>query len=188
MRRLLLSMAASALVVALLPASALARNDHHKWHHSRHHHARVHKSKIRHKRFGNVTTPSATTPAPNTPGAPPADAVGKVATFDGKTLVIALNDGTTVSGKLMPDTKIECESMQNESSRASHHGEGDRGEQGVSGGDDKRGGDDNGRHEQGANSSNQCTTANLTPGTFIRGAELGISSAGAVWEKVDLIL
>ena len=32
-----------------------------------------------------------------------------------------------------------------------------------------------------------CTTANLTPGTTVIGAELKISSAGAVWDKVELM-
>jgi hypothetical protein len=57
----------------------------------------------------------------------------------------------------------------------SDHGDrGDRGDQG----------DDNGQDEQGEQA---CTTASLTPGASVRGAELKISSAGAVWDKVDLM-
>ena len=51
---------------------------------------------------------------------------------------------------------------------------------------DENGQGDNDQDDQGEN--NNCSMASLVPGAFIRGAELGISSAGAVFEKVDLIL
>jgi hypothetical protein len=186
MRRLVLTVTASAVVLAIAPASALARHGHHKRHHSRSHHARVH---VRHRRFGDIATPPATTPAPATPAAAPADAVGKVASFDGTKLTITLNDGTTnVSGKVTPDTEIECEAM--ETSSGTMHPDGDGGDESSgdnSQGDDSGRGDDNDRDDQGEN-NDRCTTANLIPGTFVRGAELELSSAGASWDKVDLIL
>lgn len=186
MRRLVLTVTASAVVLAIAPASALARHGHHKRHHSRSHHARAH---VRHRRFGDITTPPAMTPAPAIPGAAPADAVGRVASFDGTKLTITLNHGTTtVSGTVTPDTEIECEEM--ETSSSTMHPDGDGGDQrggDNSQGDDSGHGDDNDRDDLGEN-NDRCTTANLTPGTFIRGAELELSSAGAIWDKVDLIL
>ena len=32
-----------------------------------------------------------------------------------------------------------------------------------------------------------CTTADLTPGAVVQDAELRISSAGAVWDEVELV-
>lgn len=32
-----------------------------------------------------------------------------------------------------------------------------------------------------------CTTASLTPGTAVHEADLKVSGAGSVWEKVELI-
>jgi hypothetical protein len=151
MRRLVLTAVASAAVLALVPASALAR------HHARHHHSRSHhRTHIRHERFGNITTPPATTPAPTTPGAPPADSVGTVTSFTNGVLMLTLNNGSTVSGTVTGDTEIECEGAMDQSMQSAENA--------------------------------NCSMANLVPGAFIRGAELGISSAGAVFEKVDLIL
>ena len=42
-------------------------------------------------------------------------------------------------------------------------------------------GDDDGQDE-----AEHCTTAALVPGAVVREAELSVSSAGAVWEKVEL--
>jgi hypothetical protein len=192
MRRFMLTATASAVVLAIAPASALARHSHHKRHHSRTHH-------VRHKRFGDISTPPATAPAPTTPGAPPADAVGKVTSFDGTKLTITLNDGTTiVSGAVAPDTQIECEMTQPTSTSTVHMDGDGGGDQSGGGGDhsssgehqgqgDDNGQGDDGQDDQGQN-ANQCTTSNLTPGTFVRGAELKLSSAGAVWDKINLIL
>ena len=65
-------------------------------------------------------------------------------------------------------------------------GSGDNGGQNSGGdhGDQGDQGDDNDQDDQ---AQQACTTANLTPGASVRGAELKISSAGAVWDKVDLI-
>jgi hypothetical protein len=193
MRRMVLTATVSAVVLALAPASALGRHNGHRRHHSRSHHAKVHR--IRTKRFGDVSTPPATTPAPTTPGAPPADAVGTVTSFDGTTLVITLSDGkTTESGMVTSETEIECETMTpttTPTGMPSGHDDGDGGQSGgqdQNGGDDNGQGDDDGQDDQNENENNQCTSANFTPGTFVRGAELKLSSAGAVWDKVDLIL
>jgi hypothetical protein len=51
-------------------------------------------------------------------------------------------------------------------------------------GDDNGGDDDNAQEQENAGS---CSTADLTPGTIVREAELRISSAGATWDKVALI-
>jgi hypothetical protein len=212
MRRIVFTTAASVVVIALAPASAMARG-HHKRHHSRTH------ARVRHELFGNVTTPTTTTPTTPTTPTPPADAAGTVDSFTNGLLVIKLNDGSTVSGMVTSNTEIECEMTQpttatggddgdqsggggDEGSGGSTQGSGG-GDQGSGGGDQGSGGGDQGASagtqgsggdDQGDGSDEQgqtnqtCTTADLTPGAFIRGAELGISSAGATWDKVDLIL
>jgi hypothetical protein len=53
-------------------------------------------------------------------------------------------------------------------------------------------GDDNGDNNNGGGggdegNSQTCTTASLTPNTVVQGAELKITSAGAVFDQVDLI-
>jgi len=190
MRRMILPAATSALVLALVPAGAMARqHSHHKRHRARHH-QRVHR--VIHRRFGDVNNP-ATTP---TTGTPSSDAVGTVDSFTNGTLTIKLNNGSTVSGMVTNDTEIECEASSSTVSTNLYR-DGDGGGSGGSGSGDNSGqnsggdhgdqgdqGDDNDQDDQGQQA---CTTANLTPGASVRGAELKISSAGAVWDKVDLI-
>jgi hypothetical protein len=187
MRRMILAAATSSLVLAFVPAAAMARqHSHHKRHHARHH-ARVHR--VTHRRFGDVNNP-ATTP---TTGTPSSDAVGTVDSFTNGTLTIKLNNGSSVSGMVTNDTEIECEASSSTVMTDTHRdgGGGDNGGSGSgdnagqnSGGDQGDQGDDNDQDDQ---AQQACTTANLTPGASVRGAELKISSAGAVWDKVDLV-
>jgi hypothetical protein len=171
MKRLTLTAFASALVLAIAPASALAKH-----HHKRHHHKRVHHARVVHKRFGDVNNPA-------TPSTQTSDAVGKVDSFTNGVLTIKLNDGSSVSGKVTNDTEIECEAAENESTM---HADGDGG-----GGGDNRGGDDNGRGDDNGGGDDEngqaCTSTGLASGTSVTGAELRITSAGAVWEKVRLM-
>ena len=191
MRRMILAAATSSLVLALVPAGAMARqHSHHKRHHARHQ-VRHHKRVI-HRRFGDVNNP-ATTP---TTGTPSSDAVGTVDSFTNGTLTIKLNNGSTVSGTVTNDTEIECEASSSTVMTDTHR-DGGGGDNGGSGSGDNGGqnsGDDHGDqgdqgddNDQDDQAQQACTTANLTPGASVRGAELKISSAGAVWDKVDLI-
>ncbi|MGZ4187071.1 MAG: hypothetical protein ACXVUE_19810 [Solirubrobacteraceae bacterium] len=166
MRRVLYTLIAGALVAALIPATALGRS-----HHRRHHHARVH-HKIRHKQFGRGD-------APTTPSM--ADNAGTVASFDGTKLTIQLADGSTVSGTVNGDTEIECDAADMSQTNFNRDDEGG----------DHNGGDDNG--DQGDNDNNDdnnmqsCDSSSLTPGTIVHEAELKLSGAGAVWDKVELL-
>jgi hypothetical protein len=166
LRRVLYTLIASALVVALIPATALGRS-HHRRHH---HHARVH-HKIHHKQFGRAD-------APATPSM--ADNAGTVASFDGTKLTIQLNDGSTVSGTVNGDTEIECEAADMSQTNFNRDDEGG----------DHNSGDDN--DDQGDNDDNDdnvqnCDSSSLTPGTIVHEAELKLSGAGAVWDKVELL-
>jgi hypothetical protein len=178
MKRFMFTAATSVVVLALAPASALARH-HHQRPHSRTHHARVHHTRVLHRRFGDVNSPTTPTPA----AIPTADSAGTVASFTNGILTIKLNDSSTVSGAVTNDTEIECEAA--ESTGTIHEdGDGDHGGGGERHGSNGDGhGDQNDQGEQNQN----CTTADLMPGAMVRGAELRLSSAGATWEKVELI-
>jgi uncharacterized membrane protein YgcG len=181
MRRVLFTLVAGVAVFAFVPASAIARK-HHRHHHHHHHvrtHARVHK-------FGQFVAPGSTGTTT------PAQTAGTVTSFDPTTgtLVITLNDGTTTeTGVVTSETEIECQApdsstpMGEDGDGGSSGGGGDQG--GQSGGGDN-GGD--GGDEQGGDEGNQsCSTANLTPGAVVLGAELQFDSSGAVWDKIELM-
>jgi hypothetical protein len=167
LRKVLFTLMASALVVALIPATALGRS-----HHRRHHHARVH-HRIHHKQFGRSDAPASPTMADN---------AGTVASFDGTKLTIQLADGSMVSGTVNNDTEIECEAvdMSQTSFHRDDHG-GDNSGPGDNSGDDDQG-DDNDENEM-----QNCDASSLTPGTIVHEAELKLSGAGAVWDKVELL-
>ena len=170
MRRVLYTLIASALLVALIPATALGRS-----HHRRHHHARVH-HRIRHKQFGRGDAPTAPTMADN---------AGTVASFDGTKLTIQLNDGSMVAGTVNNDTEIECEAadMSQSNFNRDDHG-GDNSGPGDNNDDNDDQGDDNGNDDNGMQN---CDASSLTPGTIVHEARLSLSGAGAVWDKVELL-
>lgn len=178
MRKPLLTLLAVALVGAVVPAAALA-------HHSRHHRARVHRARVRHERFG--TTDSSTTGTTT-----PSDTAGTVASFTGGVLVIKLNGGSTVSGRVTDATEFECSmpassATQSDLSRA---GGGDQSGSDTSPpGEDTGDQNDTGDGEDNGAQAQQCSSSALTSGstTTVREAELTVSSAGAVWHKVELV-
>jgi hypothetical protein len=173
LRRVLYTLIAGALVAALIPATALGRS-----HHRRHHHARVH-HKIRHKQFGRSD-------APTTPSM--ADNAGTVASFDGTKLTIQLADGSTVSGTVNGDTEIECDAAdmsQTNFNRDDEGGDHNSGDDNGDQGDNNDNNDDNDDNDD--NNMANCDTSSLTPGTIVHEAELKLSGAGAVWDKVELL-
>ena len=160
MRKVLYTLIASVLVVALIPATALGRS-----HHKRHHH----RVRVHHKQFGR-------TDAPATPSM--ADNAGTVASFDGTKLTIQLNDGSTVSGTVNNDTEIECQAADTSPSNFSSDDQGG----------DQNSGDQGDINDQGDNNEMQnCDSSSLTPGAIVHEAELKLSGAGAVWDKVELV-
>ncbi len=175
MRRILFTICASAVVVAPVPAVAMAHGRH-----SRHHHgARAHHVHRAHtKRFGHFSDPSTPSTSPSPSGA------GTVASFDStdNKLTIMLADGSTVSGTVTRDTEIECKAPDAEESFATDdHGGRSSGED--SSGDDSAG-EDAGEDDGGAEAS--CSSADLKPGATVLAARLEISSAGSIWDKVEL--
>lgn len=166
MRKMLLSVVACCAVIAILPASALAHGHHHKGHH-RAHHARI-------RDWGSDQ---------GTGQNQAADA-GTVQSFTGGVLTILLNNNQTVSGQVTPDTEIECEAADMSSSLRSHDDFGDNNNS-DQGDDDQGPGDDD--QGQGDDNNAMCSSSDLTTGTVVHEAELRLSGAGAVWDRVELV-
>jgi hypothetical protein len=201
MRRMIITaVAATALAV---PGAAIAshQSEHQGAHELAHHHKRHHGRQHRRSHivtFGAAASSTSTTSTGTTSPAPvagsPDETAGTVASFSGATLTITLSDGSTVSGKVDSSTEIECRTTMATAARHGDQGDDndqsdDRGDDGQSNsgpGDGRQGAvdghDDNGVHDE----AEHCTTAALVPGAVVREAELSVSSAGAVWEKVEL--
>ncbi len=166
MRRVLLTVIACCAVIAIVPAAALAHGHHHKRHHHRAHHARV-------RQFGHDQSQGTVQGQDQN--------AATVTSFTGGVLTITLNNGQMVSGDVTGDTEIECQGVENDTSSLRSH---DR-----HGGDG--GGDDQGDNNQGDDDNDEnnaaCSSADLTPGTVVHEARLTISSAGATWDKVELV-
>jgi hypothetical protein len=192
--RLLTVVGALALALAV-PSAALA-------HHGRgHHHHKAHHARFRFEHIGPsglsgpTTTPSQPA-APSTPTTTPENA-GKVASFEKEVLTITLNDGSTVSGKVTSDTRIECVSATpttepGDESPGDDSGEGDdqsRGDMSQSGEGDRKddGGEDSGDDDAPAAAEPPCDTSLLTAGREVRSAELRIGASGTEFENIVLV-
>ncbi|HUZ28754.1 MAG TPA: hypothetical protein VMU90_05905 [Solirubrobacteraceae bacterium] len=188
MRRTLIMTLASTAVLAVAPGAALAHGHHHGGKHKGHRHSKVEK-------FGAATSTQQS--GGSTSGSSSSDTAGTVSSFSGGVLVIQLNDGSMVTGKVTPDTEIECQAPAQTTSGGSDENGGDGSQNQQSGGGDSQtaGGHDasdtsendaseNANEDQQAQST--CDSSALTPGAVVREAELKLSGGGATWKKVDL--
>jgi hypothetical protein len=212
MKRTLLTMMASSMLVFAVPAAASAA-------HGKHHHGARHASSHRrHAKgarlmtFAPATAPASGAPAtPGTETTPANETAGTVTSFTNGVLTITLTDGTVVSGKVTEQTELKCTPAtpptttggddqgggddqagadeQAGSESGEHGGPSVAGQTGSSQRSDFQGGGDGGDGHDGnqGGSEESCTTAALVPTAIVREAELSLSSAGAVWEKVDLV-
>ncbi len=168
---------ASAALIALVPATALAKHNDRRHHHQRGHHAQVH-----HRTFGH----DAGNQGNNLPA-------GTVVSFTNGVLTIKAADGNMASGRVTNATELRCEQQEPAGMQSHDRGRGDNG----GGGDNNRGDNDQGDNDRGDNqgdndndndeANEMCTTADLMPGAVVQKAELQISSAGAVWDEVELV-
>jgi hypothetical protein len=176
MRKMFLIAVASCALLAIAPATALAK------HHSRRgHHARVH-----HKKFGTDPASGTTTPVNTAP------ATLSVVSLANGVLTISDANGQQIMGTVTPDTRLICLTQEQPPNtqppntqpsgtwQGHDHGGwgGDNGFGPGQGGDDQGQGDDEQR--------NQCTTADLMSGTPVKFADLSMSSAGTNWDVVVL--
>jgi hypothetical protein len=199
MKRMLLAAATSTMVALAAPGLASA---HKAKCHGRSHHACTHVRNAHHARvlsFGSAISPTSTAPTGTTPTAPSGETAGKVASFEGGVLTITLNDGSTVSGKVTEQTELRCESATpTEGNEGDDNSDGNGDENSGGNGDDSTHsgpgmsstGDDmssGGDGEDGGPTPTSCTSAALVKDAVVREAELSVSSAGSVWEHIDLI-
>jgi hypothetical protein len=177
MRKVLFAAMVSSIVLALAPAAALARGHHH--HHRGHHRAHRTHARARDEHFGSRNDEN---PAPNNS----AQNAGTVASFSNGVLILRLNDGSMVSGRVTNATEIRCEAAEPQEIEHSQHADGDH-HGGSNGGDDNGDNNDN-NDDQGEDEQAEpmCSSANLVPGAVVRDAELTISGAGAIWKDVEL--
>ncbi len=113
---------------------------------------------------------------------------GKVLTFTGGRLTIELTNGDTVSGLVNGDTEIECEHAESSATARSSDDEGDENEadDDHSGPGDGERGDDEG-DENDEDGEVACSQADLVLNAIVHEAELKATSAGAVFEEVELV-
>jgi hypothetical protein len=184
MKRSLLTVTGMAAALALaMPGAALA-------HHGRHHHkarAHAHHAKFRMVHIGSMTTTPPTTPTTTTPTPPTPENAGTVTSYTGGVLTLTLGDGSTVSGKVTSETRIECVKATpttppitepGDDGPGDDNGQGD-GQQGEDGGDDD--GVPAGAPEP------PCDSSALVAGAVVRAAELRIGPGGTEFESVLLV-
>jgi hypothetical protein len=186
-----------------MPGAALAHHGH-----GRHHHQHKAGTHARHAQFrivhiGSVTPPPAPTTSAPTPPTP--ENAGTVASYTGGVLTLTLNDGSSVSGKVTDQTRIECvKATPATPPTTTPTGEGPGDDNGQ--GDDQSGGDiseqgdrgpgewqheDNGDGGDGPGASEPpeppCDSSSLVAGAIVRAAELRIGPGGTEFESVLLV-
>ena len=114
---------------------------------------------------------------------------GKVLTFTGGRLTIQLTNGDTVSGLVNGDTEIECEHAESTATARSSDDDGDEheGDEDHSGpgGGGERGDDEDDENDE--DDEVACSQSDLVMNAIVHEAELKATSAGAVFEEVELV-
>ena len=117
---------------------------------------------------------------------------GTVASFSGGTLTINLFAGGSVTGKVTADTEIECDSGDDDANEGDDTENGDRhafrdddehGDGGEDQDENDNGDDDN---EQG-DDHESCPAGALAQDAIVQEAELDLTSAGAIFTKIELV-
>ena len=112
-------------------------------------------------------------PAP----AAPLQSVGSVISLTDGVLVIEAGDGSVLTGKLVPATRIRCNrtAAPNQARTASRRGDDVGGATGASG------------SQSPGMRLRRCDLAGLTVGTKILAADLSLTPDGAVWRRVGYL-
>lgn len=108
------------------------------------------------------------------------DVVGTVTSFTDGDLTITAPDGRAITAKVTPDTEVECRTAA-----TTRHDGGDDDERG----DDEREGDDDAQGEDRSGGNPACDPATvLVAGAKISEAELELTSAGAAWHELKVVV
>jgi hypothetical protein len=215
MKRMLLTLLPASLLALGAPAAAsapasllalgapAAASAHHGHHHSRHH--GHHASSARLLNFGAAASSVGTAAGP-VQASPTTENAGEVESFENGVLKIKLKaDNSVVTGKVTEDTELRCQSA----TPPSEPGDDDSGDSASGSQGDNQGGPsspdqfasqhgdlfahasdngDQGDDDQGEGSQESCSpTTALVKGAIVREAELELSGAGAVWEKIVIV-
>jgi hypothetical protein len=121
---------------------------------------------------------------------------GTITSFNAQTkeLTITTTTNQVVTGVVTDSTEIKCKT-EDENEDGEHHGRDDGKVSASRDGSDDEGGDDHGddnsgpgsRHEHDGDEDNQCSTADLTPGTPVHEAELNVTADPDQWEEIELL-
>jgi hypothetical protein len=110
---------------------------------------------------------------------------GTITAIDGATLTITTFAGDEVTGAVTDATEVECENEGDEDSSRTlaEHGDDDGGNAGPGSGDEDEGDDDQGEDED---EEDECASGALAVGAKVHEAELKLTSAGPVWDEIEL--
>jgi hypothetical protein len=117
---------------------------------------------------------------------------GTITAIDGATLTIKTFAGDEVTGAVSDATEIECENEGDDSSRTlAEHGDDDGDNSGPGSGDDEgdddRSGPGDGDGDHGDDDDeDECAPGALAVGAKVHEAELKLTSAGAIWDEIEL--
>jgi hypothetical protein len=109
---------------------------------------------------------------------------GTITAFDGTTLTIKLFTDGDVTGKVTPETDIECRTAAQ--TEDDEQGDDDQGENSRAHDSADDPGDDHGDDDQGED-DDQCAPGALKVGATVHEAELEAGGAGAIWDEIQLI-
>jgi hypothetical protein len=114
------------------------------------------------------------------------EVVGTIGSFTDGVLTIDLAGGGTLTGTVNDQTEIKCET---EAEDEVHNGADDPADGSDDGTDDGTddGGNDLDDPDEIGDADNICTTADLLPGTAVHEADIENTSAGAVFEEIELV-
>jgi hypothetical protein len=178
MKRIVLTVVSSSMLVIAMPGIALASNHHH---HARHHARAKHASVITLGKIAPAaTTAPVTPPAPPSPPPPTAPAptaptsapctpeqIGTVVAFEKEMLTIELCNKATYTGEVTEGTEIKCRSEEEESGKVHN--------------------DEDSELTRGEGAEEEDCSTTLAVGDKVYGAELAFTSFGPIWEKIGLL-
>jgi hypothetical protein len=112
---------------------------------------------------------------------------GTISAIDGGKLTIALFAGGELSGLVTDATEVECGGDDEQGDDNDEQGDDneDQGDDNEDQGDDEHGDDDgeNGDDDEG---DDGCTAGALALGATVEEADLKVTSAGAIWDEIEL--
>jgi hypothetical protein len=193
MKRIVLTVASSSLLVLAAPGIAAAANHKHARHHARHASAHVRHAHAKHAsvvKLGTLAAPTApavvTQAPPSTPTAFTGEQVAVVVSFEKEILTLELSDKSTYAGEVTEGTEIQC---RPEGQSGKDEGEGNKTEEGKEHHGDNSEAEENKKltKGEGAEEDEGCGQEALVKGAKIYGAELSLTSFGGIWEKIGVL-